>query len=128
MNGRLVRQIIDTLPFQLTQDQQKAWRDVQQDMEQERPMRRLIQGDVGSGKTVIAMLALAKTVENGCQGALMAPTEILASQHYELLAARLAPLGMRVGLLSGRLTPKNVRKYIAPSLVTIWILSSGHMH
>lgn len=106
MNGRLVRQIIDTLPFQLTRDQQKAWRDVQQDMEQERPMRRLIQGDVGSGKTVIAMLALAKTVENGCQGALMAPTEILASQHYELLAARLAPLGMRVGLLSGRLTSK----------------------
>ena len=69
-------------------------------------MRRLVQGDVGSGKTVLAMLALVKTVENGYQGALMAPTEILARQHYEGFCQSLAATGIRLGLLSGRLTKK----------------------
>ena len=78
-------------------------------MERTVPMHRLVQGDVGSGKTVIAMLALVKTVENGRQGAMMAPTEILAAQHYENLSSKLAPLGIRVGYLSGHLTPKKRR-------------------
>jgi ATP-dependent DNA helicase RecG len=69
-------------------------------------MRRLVQGDVGSGKTVIALLALVKTVENGYQGALMAPTEILASQHYESFLRQLSSFGIRIGFLSGRLTKK----------------------
>ena len=73
-------------------------------MESYVPMRRLLQGDVGSGKTVVAMLALVKTVENGFQGALMAPTEILAHQHYEDFCHLLEPLGVRVALLSGRLS------------------------
>ena len=105
-SSRYVRALLGSLPFKLTRDQEKAWRDICKDMESPLPMRRLVQGDVGSGKTVIAMLALAKTVENGFQGALMAPTEILASQHYESFLRQLSPLGIKVGFLSGRLTKK----------------------
>lgn len=104
VNGYLVRQLFQALPFQLTDDQQKAWQDICHDMESYIPMRRLLQGDVGSGKTVVAMLALVKTVENGYQGALMAPTEILASQHYDDFCRLLEPLGIRVALLSGKLS------------------------
>ena len=75
-------------------------------MESLLPMRRLVQGDVGSGKTAIALLALVKTVESGHQGTMMAPTEILARQHYDYLRELLTPLGVRVGFLSGRLTKK----------------------
>ena len=105
-SGRLLRALEQALPFRLTHDQQRAWQDIRHDMESPLPMRRLVQGDVGSGKTVIAMLALAKTVENGFQGVLMAPTEILASQHYDSFRKQLEPLGVRVGFLSGRLTKK----------------------
>ena len=101
-----VKALLAGLPFALTDDQQKAWREICRDMESPLPMRRLVQGDVGSGKTVIAMLALVKTVENGFQGAMMAPTEILASQHYESFSSQLKPLGIKVGFLSGRLTKK----------------------
>lgn len=106
VNSRKVEALLTSLPFQLTRDQHKAWQEICKDMESPLPMRRLVQGDVGSGKTVIAMLALVKTVENGFQGAMMAPTEILASQHYESFKAQLEPLGLRVGFLSGRLTKK----------------------
>ncbi|MGM9540415.1 ATP-dependent DNA helicase RecG [Anaerovibrio sp.] len=106
VNGRLTEQALSGLPFRLTGDQQKVWRDICRDMERAVPMRRLVQGDVGSGKTVIAMLALVKAVESGFQGALMAPTEILARQHFESFCGFLAPLGIRVDLLSGRLTKK----------------------
>ena len=109
VNGYLVRQLFQALPFQLTGDQQKAWQEICHDMERYIPMRRLLQGDVGSGKTVVAMLALVKTVENGFQGALMAPTEILAHQHYEDFCRLLEPLGIRVELLSGKLSLKKRR-------------------
>ena len=105
-DSRLTREVMDSLPFRLTGDQAKCLCAVKSDMEKTVPMRRLVQGDVGSGKTVIAMLALVKTVENGWQGALMAPTEILAAQHYESFRKQLAPFGIRVGFLSGRLTKK----------------------
>ena len=108
-SGKLVKAVLAGLPFKLTHDQQQAWQEICRDMERTVPMRRLVQGDVGSGKTVIAMLALVKTVENGRQGAMMAPTEILAAQHYENLSSKLAPLGIRVGYLSGHLTPKKRR-------------------
>lgn len=108
-NGRLVQEVFKSLPFTLTHDQQQTWQEICRDMERPVTMRRLVQGDVGSGKTVIAMLALVKAVENGWQGAMMAPTEILASQHYENLAERLTPFGIRVGFLSGHLTPKQRR-------------------
>lgn len=103
-NSYLVSRLMEALPFELTGDQRKTWDDICNDMERQVPMRRLVQGDVGSGKTVIAMLALVKTVENGYQGALMAPTEILARQHYEGFMKLLEPLGIRVALLSGKLT------------------------
>ena len=109
-NGKLVKAVLSGLPFTLTHDQQQAWQEICRDMERTVPMRRLVQGDVGSGKTVIAMLALVKTVASGWQGAMMAPTEILAAQHYENLSAKLAPLGIRVGYLSGHLTPKQRRE------------------
>ena len=78
---RLVR----SLPYQLTNAQQKVWAEISQDLGGETVMSRLIQGDVGSGKTILAFLALLMCSENGCQGAMMAPTEVLARQHYEAL-------------------------------------------
>lgn len=108
-NGPLVKKVTANLPFTLTNDQQWTWQEICRDMERPVTMRRLVQGDVGSGKTVIAMLALVKAVENGWQGAMMAPTEILASQHYENLSRQLAPFGIRVGFLSGHLTPAKRR-------------------
>lgn len=103
-NGALVKATLAKLPFNLTGDQKKVFRAVAKDMESKLPMRRLIQGDVGSGKTVVALLALLKTVESGYQGAFMAPTEILAVQHYEKFSALLNDLGVRVGLLSAKVT------------------------
>ena len=105
-NGDLVVQVLAALPFDLTEDQKKVWKEIARDMESPLPMRRLVQGDVGSGKTAIALLALVKTVERGCQGALMAPTEILAHQHYDYLSGLLTPLGVRVGFLTGHLSKK----------------------
>lgn len=104
--SRLLKETFAALPFELTSDQKSVWRDVSQDMETEVPMRRLVQGDVGSGKTVIALLALVKTVENGFQGAFLAPTEILARQHFEKFSKLLNVLGVRLLLLTGRLTKK----------------------
>lgn len=103
-NGELMQMVFESLPFELTGDQQQVLEEVVQDMEKPSPMRRLIQGDVGSGKTVVAMLALVKTVENGYQGVFMAPTEILAVQHYEKFLKMLEPLGVKVGLLSAQVT------------------------
>lgn len=103
-SGKLLRAVLEKLPFELTGDQKKTFKTISKDMESRLPMRRLIQGDVGSGKTVVAMLALVKTVENGHQGAFMAPTEILASQHYENFFELLTDLGIRVGLLSAKVT------------------------
>ena len=105
-NGDLVAQVLAALPFELTADQAQVWGEIVRDMESPLPMRRLVQGDVGSGKTAIALLALVKTVESGRQGALMAPTEILAHQHYDYLRQLLTPLGVRVGFLTGHLAKK----------------------
>jgi len=116
-SGALAARVLAALPFDLTADQEKVWEEIKRDMESPLPMRRLVQGDVGSGKTAIALLALVKTVESGQQGALMAPTEILARQHYEYLQELLAPLGVRVGFLSGWLTKKE-RTEIAAALAT----------
>ena len=74
--------ILKALPFKLTNAQNRALNEIIEDMQSNKVMNRLVQGDVGSGKTVVALLALANCVLNGCQGALMAPTEILAEQHY----------------------------------------------
>ena len=104
-DGRLSRAIEAALPFRLTGAQQRALEDIRADLGSDKRMLRLVQGDVGSGKTVVAALAMASVVECGRQAALMAPTEILARQHYERLAPLLEPVGMRVALLTGRLKP-----------------------
>jgi len=102
-DGHLSRAIEAALPFKLTGAQQRALDDIRADLASDMRMLRLVQGDVGSGKTVVAALAMASVVECGRQAALMAPTEILARQHYERLAPLMEPAGMRVALLTGRL-------------------------
>lgn len=97
----LVRQFIDGLPFELTGAQKRAVNEILTDLNSDIPMARLLQGDVGSGKTVVATIMLLAGVENGYQGALMAPTEILAQQHYNNLQQWLAPMGISVGLFLG---------------------------
>lgn len=97
----LVRKFIDTLPFELTSGQKKAVNEILNDLNSDIPMARLLQGDVGSGKTVVATIMLLAGVENGYQGAFMAPTEILAQQHYNNLQQWLTPLGVSVGLFLG---------------------------
>lgn len=105
-DGPLLCKVTERLPFSLTVDQQRVLQEIKCDMEDVIPMRRLVQGDVGSGKTAVAAIALAKTVENGYQGALMAPTEILAKQHFLTLSDLFSPFGCRVALLSARLSRK----------------------
>ena len=97
------------LPFRLTGAQQRAIRDVLRDMASGRPMNRLVQGDVGSGKTVVAAAAIYLAVRNGCQAVMMAPTEILAEQHCKTLTAMLSPFGINVALLAGKLTAAQKR-------------------
>ena len=97
----VVKQFVEQLPFALTGAQRRAAWDILQDFERAIPMNRLLQGDVGSGKTVVAGLAARQAADAGFQTALMAPTEILANQHAETLRALLAPFGVRVGLLIG---------------------------
>ncbi len=105
------------LPFTLTGAQQRAIAEILSDLERGVPMNRLVQGDVGSGKTMVAAAAAYLAVKNGKQAALMAPTEILAEQHFKSLSGLLMPLGVRVSLLTGSLTPKN-KKQIRETIET----------
>ena len=98
--------LLSAIPFTLTGAQQRAISDIVKDLGSGSPMNRLIQGDVGSGKTMVAAAAGYLAVKNGKQAALMAPTEILAEQHYHSLSKLLTPLGIRLSLLTGSLTPK----------------------
>ena len=98
---RLTQAFLATLPFELTAAQARAWEEISADLAVPHPMRRLLQGDVGSGKTVVAALACLQTIENGMQAAFMAPTEILAEQHYRKLAQPLAALGVKAAWVSG---------------------------
>lgn len=91
------------LPFQLTQAQQRAFSEIQADFALGRPMQRLVQGDVGSGKTMVAFLAIVQAAANGFQTSLMVPTEILAEQHYKSALRQLQPLGIKVALLIGKM-------------------------
>ncbi|MDJ1156880.1 ATP-dependent DNA helicase RecG [Chelatococcus sp. SYSU_G07232] len=101
-DGRLVEAIIARLPFALTRSQEQAVSDIRRDLAAPQRMLRLVQGDVGSGKTVVALLAMASAVEAGRQAAMMAPTEILARQHHERLAPLAEAAGIKIGLLTGR--------------------------
>ena len=99
----LTNALVKSLPFALTRAQRQAHAAIARDLAQPHPMRRLLQGDVGSGKTLVAALAALQAIENGWQAALMAPTEILAEQHFLKLAHWLEPLGVKVAWLSGGL-------------------------
>ncbi len=99
-----------SLPFKLTGGQQRAVDEILADLSSGSPMNRLVQGDVGSGKTMVAAAAAYCTVNNHKQAAMMAPTEILAEQHYNSLARLFAPLGIRMALLTGSMTPKQKRE------------------
>jgi ATP-dependent DNA helicase RecG len=99
--GELIGRYREVLPFTLTEHQERAITEIDLDLAQTTPMQRLLQGDVGSGKTVVALYALLRAVENGRQGALMAPTATLAEQHFLTIEALCAPLGVQVALLTG---------------------------
>ncbi len=98
------------LPFSLTKAQKKVYEEILHDMGDGYVMNRLVQGDVGSGKTIVAVLALYQVVLNGGQGAFMVPTEVLASQHYKSLCGFLSARGVRIGILTGSLTAKEKRE------------------
>ena len=104
--GALVALLRRSLPFALTAAQERVYAQVREDLSQPRPMLRLVQGDVGSGKTVVAAMAALLAVEAGRQAALMAPTELLAEQHLASLRAWLEPLGVRTTWLAGKVTGK----------------------
>lgn len=105
-SGNLVERFLDQLPFALTGAQRHVVSDIRQDLSQPVPMLRLVQGDVGSGKTVVAALAALQAIGAGAQVALMAPTEILAEQHYQNFRAWLEPLGIQLAWISGKVKGK----------------------
>uniref|UniRef100_UPI00374D940F ATP-dependent DNA helicase RecG n=1 Tax=Undibacterium sp. TaxID=1914977 RepID=UPI00374D940F len=104
--GEISNAFLLTLPFTLTGAQQRVLEEIRTDLKQAFPMQRLLQGDVGSGKTVVAALAAAQAIDSGFQAALMAPTEILADQHFRKIAGWMEPLGIKVAWLTGSLKKK----------------------
>ena len=115
--GALVQAFLDLLPFPLTGAQRRVLAEIRGELQRERPMARLVQGDVGSGKTVVAIAALLTAIEAGCQGALMAPTEVLAEQHYRKLCEWLPQLHVSCALLTGS-TPAKQRRQLLTDLAT----------
>ncbi|TFW26263.1 ATP-dependent DNA helicase RecG [Massilia arenosa] len=113
--GSLSERFLAALPFTLTDAQDRVLREIRADLRNPFPMQRLLQGDVGSGKTVVAALAAAQAIDSGYQAALMAPTEILADQHFRKIAAWMEPLGVRVAWLTGSL--KKREKTMATEMV-----------
>ncbi len=119
--GGLVEKFIENLPFEFTNGQKMALDEILKDLNSTTPMQRLLQGDVGSGKTVVACVALLCAIENGYQGAIMAPTEILAIQHFKNFSSWLVPLGLSVGLCVGKNTAKQRKQ-------TLLGLKNGQIH
>lgn len=113
--------LIEALPFSLTGAQRKAFDEVKKDMLSGKPMNRLVQGDVGAGKTMVSFMAAVYAFESGFQTCMMAPTEILAEQHYNNALKRLEPLGLKLGLLTGKTKAKE-RKELLEKLI------SGEIH
>ena len=112
-DDHLVSDLIANLPYQLTGDQQSAWRDIDGDLASDTAMLRLVQGDVGSGKTVVALIAAARIKEVGAQTAVLAPTEILAQQHLKSFQDMGASIDLRIGYLSGRIKGKDREAVLA---------------
>ena len=110
--GELTQKLINSLPYKLTNAQLRVFNEISKDMESGKVMNRLVQGDVGSGKTVVAVLSLVKAVENGYQGVLMVPTSILAEQHYQTITNMLKDYNIKVGILTGNLKGKEKTKIL----------------
>ena len=113
--GKLTRALLARVPFELTRAQERVWREISHDLRRAMPMQRLLQGDVGSGKTILAALAALQAIESGKQVAFMAPTELLAEQHFRKLQAWLGGLDIAIAWLSGSL-PAKVRRKAQESL------------
>ncbi|MBW7474151.1 ATP-dependent DNA helicase RecG [Paenibacillus oenotherae] len=113
VDPEIIRSFVRTLPFELTDSQKKVVNEILADMRQPSCMNRLLQGDVGSGKTVVAAIALLAAVKGGHQGALMVPTEILADQHMRSLQKLFEPVGLQVALLTGSMTERKRRDVLA---------------
>ncbi len=111
--GTLTKKLLSRVPFKLTRAQEHVWREIAHDLKRASPMQRLLQGDVGSGKTVVAALAALQAIESGKQVAFMAPTEILAEQHFRKMAMWLEGLGVKIAWLSGSLPIKERRSAVA---------------
>ena len=119
--GELTEKLTANLPFALTKGQQTVLAEIYGDMQSGKRMGRLLQGDVGSGKTIVALFAMLRAVEQGLQAALMVPTEIIAHQHYEVISALAAPLGVNVSLLTGRVKGRAREQILAD-------IASGEAH
>jgi ATP-dependent DNA helicase RecG len=115
--GELVERYRAALPFRLTEHQEQAITEIDADLERTAPMQRLLQGDVGSGKTVVALYALLRTVENGRQGALMAPTETLAEQHFLTIEGLCRELGVSCGLLTNSVPKRERERAVGADIV-----------
>ncbi len=120
-SGEATRKLYESLPYDLTEAQKNAVREIYRDLRSGRPMNRLLQGDVGSGKTIVAMFSMALAADNGFQSAFMAPTEILAVQHYLVMKRLFMPLGLQVGLLTGKQAKKERQAVLSA-------LESGELH
>ena len=112
-SGALFDALLRGLPFQLTKAQRRVIAEIRKDMTRPHPMQRLVQGDVGSGKTLVAAAAVLQAVEAGYQAAVMAPTELLAEQHLKNFSAWLAPLNVRIGGLAGKIGAKSRQTMLA---------------
>ena len=126
-NGQLQQKLLDILPFELTSAQKRVISEIENDLQSEYRMQRLLQGDVGSGKTVVALITMLRAVECGGQAAIMAPTEILAQQHFESISELCAKIGVKPALLTGNIKGKN-RKTLLEDLANgkIQILIGTH--
>jgi ATP-dependent DNA helicase RecG len=118
VNGPLLKSFLERLPFKLTKAQTRAMNEVLRDLREPHPAQRLLQGDVGSGKTVVAAIACLAAIDSGAQAAVMAPTEILSEQHWHKFRDWLAPLGVRVGWLHAG-TPKTERNEMLAAQVVV---------
>ncbi|MBU1992668.1 DEAD/DEAH box helicase, partial [Patescibacteria group bacterium] len=112
IDGSVIKEFVERLPFKLTKAQERTAKEILQDLSRKHPMSRLVQGDVGSGKTVVAAIGILATTKSGKQVALMAPTEILAKQHYKTLSELLIPFGINIQFISGSTTKKQKKEII----------------
>ncbi len=117
VNGPLLRSFLEKLPFRLTKAQTRAMNEVLRDLGEAHPMQRLLQGDVGSGKTIVAAIACLAAVDSGAQAAVMAPTEILSEQHWRKFREWLEPLGVRLGYLRGAMDKRGKKRMLEASVL-----------